>query len=81
MLIKAATVSSSVTSICQVCASLNLFNNYLDAEAGKALAGALSVNTALNKLDLRDNSIYDERELRDLVRDSVKVRDGFELLV
>ena len=46
-------------------------------EGIEAIADALKVNTALNKLDLRYNNIRDNRELRD----SVKGREGFELLV
>ena len=40
-----------------VLTSLNLRSNSLDAEAGKALAGALSVNRVLTNLDLSHNPL------------------------
>jgi len=58
---------------------LNLALNNLGAEGAKAIAEILKFNTALNKLDLRYNSMRDKDE--QVLRDSVKGREGFELLV
>ena len=50
------------------------------AEGGKAIAEALKFNTALNKLDLRYNGNMRDEGKQEL-RDSLKGREGFELLV
>ena len=74
---------SGITAICEmlkvngVMTSLDLSNNFLDAEAGKALASMLEVNSALKKLDLQFNHLGDGAGT---VRKSVEGREGFELL-
>ena len=57
-----------------------LANNGLDAEAGKAIASALNVNAVLKKIDMRANFGLGE-DAKQLLRDAVAGRDGFELLV
>ena len=42
--------------------NVNLGNNLLDAEAGKALADALKVNTALANLNISSNWFRPERK-------------------
>ena len=63
----------------RVLTSLNLRSNRLDAEAGKALADALSVNAVMKKCDVSGNWLGEaaKRALRDAVKD----RQAFELLV
>ena len=63
-----------------VLTSLGLGGNELDAEAGKALAKALEVNGVLKKCDLRYNSSMD-MEAKAALRESVKGKEGFELLM
>jgi len=56
--------------------SINLSNNYLDAEAGKALASALKENAVLKKLNLRLNNLG---EAKQTVQDAA--HSGLELLL
>ena len=57
--------------------SLDLSSNFLDAEAGKALAKALEVNAVLKRIDLRFNRMGEEE--KEAVREAVRGREGFEL--
>ncbi len=59
-------------------ASLNLYNTGSGVLVAKALASALGEGLpALKQLDLRSNDLDDDA--RQLVRDAVSGRDGFEL--
>ena len=60
--------------------TLNLQACFIYNEGAIAMAEALKVNTALNKLDLRYSSNMRDEGKQEL-RDSVKGREGFELLV
>ena len=75
-----AIVLGELVKVSRVLTSLDVSANELDPKAGKALADALSVNRVLKSLDVRFNSSLGE-EGKQALRDAVKGRDGFELLV
>ena len=54
-------------------------HNYIADEGAKAIAEALKVNPVLTKLDLRYNNMGDAGEK--VVREAVKDRSGFELML
>ena len=58
---------------------LSLGGNHIGAEGANAIAEMLKFNTALNKLNMQYNNMRDEGKQE--LRDSVKGREGFELLV
>ena len=59
--------------------NLNIRSNSLGPEGGKAFAEMLKVNTALTKLDVRYNDIGGKGKQE--LRESVKGREGFDLIV
>ena len=62
-----------------VLTSLNLFYNNLGPEGGVAMAKALEVNAVLKKCDLRYNGMGEEAKAA--LREAVKGKEGFELLM
>jgi hypothetical protein len=65
--------------VSSVLTDLNLEDNEIGVEGGKAIAKALHVNSALTSLDVRWNNLG-ERGKR-VLRDATNAKVGFELLV
>ena len=59
------------------CAQVNVSNNFLGPEGGKAIASGIRESSSLTAADLRCNGLDEsaERQLRDAVKDRV----GFDL--
>eukprot|EP00900_Chrysochromulina_parva_P004741 jgi/Chrpa1/14268/Chrysochromulina_OHIO_Genome00023807-RA len=63
-----------------VVTTLGLSNNKIGDEGAKAIVEALKVNAVLTKLDLKSCCTHAARKaVRDLMRDAVKGRSGFQL--
>ena len=58
---------------------LNLMERYLGPTEARVIGGLLTVNRSLTKIDVRSNELDDESKT--LLRDAVKDKSGFELLV